>query len=126
MMSPLPLALVVEDHEPTAEMFAEMLSISGFEVERATTGQQARAAFAARRPALILLDVMMPGLSGLDLLAEFRAAAGTPVIVITAKGLPSDREAARAAGATEYLTKPVSFQELRQAIARAWPGARKV
>lgn len=63
----------------------------------------------------------MPGVSGLDLLAEFRRQGAPPVIVISSKSLPEDREAARAAGAAGFLAKPVSFQELRQAVSHAWP-----
>ncbi|TAK10977.1 MAG: response regulator [Anaerolineae bacterium] len=122
MPETLPRVLVVEDDDATAEMFSEMLVLSGNDVQRAKDGRQAMAALSARRPDLILLDLMMPDLDGLAFLAQLRADVRThnlPVIVISAKGLPSDIDTAMTAGAVAYFTKPVSFQELKAAVSRA-------
>lgn len=117
-----PQVLIVEDDDATAEMFAEILKLSGCEVQRAADGQQALETALASLPALILLDLMMPGLSGVDFLEALRShvdGRAVPVVVVTSMGLPGDVEDVMAAGAQTHLTKPVSAQELQQAVRRA-------
>jgi CheY-like chemotaxis protein len=118
-----PKDIVVVDDEPdTAEMFAEMVHLLNYRVFKSYGGVKAMDLIADRKPAAVLLDIMMPDLSGLDVLHFMRRdprLAGIPVIIISAKGLPSDVKKGMDAGASSYLTKPVSFDDLREAIQKA-------
>jgi CheY-like chemotaxis protein len=114
--------VVVEDEPDTAEMFAEMMNILGYQVVKCFGGTRAIALISEKKPAAVVLDVMMPDLSGLEVLRYMRRdprLADTPVIVVSAKGLPSDIKTALDAGASRYLTKPVSFLDLKEAIETA-------
>jgi len=111
--------IVVEDEPDTAEMFAEMMRLSGYQVLKSFGGTQALSMIAREKPAAVVLDLMMPDLSGLDVLRSMRRdprLADIPVIVVTAKILPEDVKTGLDAGATAYLTKPVAFRDLKQAV----------
>ena len=111
--------VVVEDEPDTAEMFAEMLRVIGFQVFKSLSGARAVDLIAEKNPAAVVLDLMMPDLSGLDVLQEMRhdsRLANIPVIIVSAKSLPSDIRTGLDAGAACYLTKPVSFRDLKEAI----------
>lgn len=111
--------IIVEDEPDTAEMFAEMMRLSGYRVLKSFGGSQALNMIAREKPAAVVLDLMMPDLSGLDVLKFMRRdprLAGIPVIVVSAKILPEDVKTGLEAGATAYLTKPVAFNDLRQAV----------
>jgi DNA-binding response OmpR family regulator len=112
---------IIEDEEDAAELFAEMMRISGFRVLKTSKSEPAIAMMVADRPDIVLLDIMMPEVSGLDILRQMRRdpnLAGIPVIVVTAKGMPADIKNGMEAGASTYLTKPVGFQELKEAVER--------
>jgi twitching motility two-component system response regulator PilH len=111
--------VVVEDEPDTAEMFAEMARLSGFQVFKSLGGVRAIDLIAEKKPAAVILDVMMPDLSGLEVLRFIRRdprLARIPVIIVSAKGLPTDIRDGLDAGATVYLTKPVAFADLRLAL----------
>ena len=113
--------IIIEDEPDTAEMYAEMMRISGYQVVKYYGGVQAVAQVAEQQPAAVVLDLMMPDLSGLEVLKfmqEEPLLANVPVIIVSAKTLPSDIEEGLEAGAAVYLTKPVSFSDLRLAIER--------
>lgn len=121
MVDAQPLALIVEDDLSTAEMFAEMLKISGYASERAANGLDALDLLMDHRPDVILLDLIMPGSSGLDFLAAFRSKElenKPPVIVVSSKGSPLDSRELAEVGAQAYLAKPVSFQELQWVVSK--------
>jgi len=111
--------IVVEDDQDAAEMFGEMMRISGFRVLKASGCNPAMTMIAEEQPAAIILDIMIPDVSGLELLRTVRAnpkLARIPVIVVSAKSLPIDIKVGLEAGASVYLTKPVGFLDLKQAI----------
>jgi DNA-binding response OmpR family regulator len=111
--------VIIEDEPDTAEMYAEMIRISGYQVIKFYGGAQAVDSMAQEKPDAIVLDLMMPDLSGLDVLKfikEEPALNDIPVVIVSAKTLPSDIEEGLAAGAAVYLKKPVSFSDLRIAI----------
>jgi DNA-binding response OmpR family regulator len=113
--------LIIEDEEDAAELFAEMMRISGFRVLKASRSAPAVSMMAVDKPDLVLLDIMMPEVSGLDILRQMRRdpnLADIPVIVVTAKSMPADIKNGMEAGASTYLTKPVGFQELKEAVQR--------
>jgi two-component system alkaline phosphatase synthesis response regulator PhoP len=113
--------LIVEDEEDAAELFAEMMRVSGFRVLKTSKSAPAISMMTADKPDLVLLDIMMPEISGLDILRQMRRdpnLANIPVIMVTAKSMPADIKNGMEAGASTYLTKPVGFQELKEAVER--------
>lgn len=111
--------LIVEDEPDAAEMFAEMMRVSGYRVLKAYSSGPAMMLLSAEVPDVVLLDIMMPDISGLEVLRYIRREPRLqhiPVIILSAKNLPSDIKAGLDAGATLYLTKPIGYQELRSAI----------
>ncbi len=111
--------LVVEDEPDTAEMFAEMLRLRGYRVFKSNGSASAMRHLALDKPDAVVLDVMMPGVSGLEVLRFMRrepAFEKIPVIVVSAKSLLSDIRDGMDAGATLYLTKPVAYSELTSAV----------
>lgn len=107
--------LLIEDEPNIAEALAFILGRDGWEVTHRATGSGAVEAARLLNPALVILDHMLPGMSGLDILQALRADAmlqDVPVLMLTAKGLPRDREAAERAGASRFMTKPFSNAEI--------------
>lgn len=114
--------LIIEDEEDAAELFAEMMRVSGFRVLKTLTSAPAITMLADEKPDLVILDIMMPDISGLDVLRQMRGdpmLSHIPVVVVSAKGTPSDIKTGMDAGASTYLTKPVGFLELKEAVSRA-------
>jgi CheY-like chemotaxis protein len=121
MMTPIKTVVVVEDEPDTAEMFAEMMRLIGFQVFKSLSGIRAIDMISDNRPTVVLLDLMMPDLSGLEVLRYLRRdprLTHIPVVIVSAKGLPSDIKGGLDAGAACYLTKPVSFTDLKESIQR--------
>jgi two-component system response regulator RegX3 len=104
--------LVVEDEPSFVEALTLALGREGFEVEDATDGREGLDAFREGRPDLVLLDLMLPGLPGLDVLRAIRRESDVPVIVVSAKDAEADIVAALELGADDYVTKPYSVREL--------------
>ncbi len=107
--------LVVEDEGSIAEVLDYNLRREGFSVDVAERGDKALEAVQARRPDIVLLDLMLPGIDGLDVLRELRRSAATrtlPVVVLTAKGEEIDRIVGLELGADDYIPKPFSPREV--------------
>jgi DNA-binding response OmpR family regulator len=105
--------LIVEDEAPMAEAVAYALGREGFEVVTAADGKAALTRFEQSQPALVILDLMLPGINGWDLFAAFRKQRpGVPVIMLTARADEPDRVAGLEMGADDYVTKPFSMREL--------------
>ncbi len=107
--------LVVEDEEDIAEILEYNLERAGFEVEVESRGDRALEAIRKRPPSLVLLDLMLPGLDGLELariLKRDERTAGLPILMLTAKGEEIDRIVGLELGADDYLTKPFSPREV--------------
>jgi DNA-binding response OmpR family regulator len=101
--------LIVEDEDAIAEPLAEGLRREGFEVERAATGAEA---LAAAPVDLVLLDLRLPDLDGLDVCRELRERSSVPIIVVTARGEEADRVVGLELGADDYVVKPFGLREL--------------
>jgi CheY-like chemotaxis protein len=117
--------LIIEDEEDAAELFAEMMRVSGFRVLKTSNSGPSIAIMSAEQPDVIILDIMMPEISGLDILRQMRrdpALANIPVVVVSAKSMPADIKNGMEAGASTYLTKPVGFLDLKEAVERALGG----
>jgi two-component system response regulator ResD len=106
--------LVVDDEPTIGEVVARYLERAGYRAEVADTGPKAVEAASATRPDLIVLDIMLPGLDGLEVMRRLREGDGrrTPVILLTAKGEESDRIVGLRLGADDYVVKPFSPAEL--------------
>jgi two-component system phosphate regulon response regulator PhoB len=107
--------LIVEDEEPLALLLRYNLEAEGFQVAVATRGDEAELAVAEDPPHLIVLDWMLPGLSGLELCRRWRsgrASRNIPIIILTARGEEADRIRGLAVGADDYVVKPFSVPEL--------------
>lgn len=104
--------LVVEDEESLSEAIAFLLSKEGFEVEIAANGPSAIEKFDLNGADLILLDLMLPGLSGTEVCRQIRSKSAVPIIMLTAKDSEIDKVVGLELGADDYVTKPYSSREL--------------
>ena len=121
--------LIVEDEEDAAELFAEMMRVSGFRVLKTSSSAPAISIMNAEKPDVVILDIMMPEVSGLDILRQMRIDPGLssiPVVVVSAKSMPADIKNGMEAGASTYITKPVGFLDLKEAVERAISGKASV
>jgi two-component system OmpR family response regulator len=125
--------LVVDDEPVILELLAGALRFAGFDVLTAATGAEALRAAAAGRPDLILLDVMMPGCNGFEVIRRIHdSGPRIPVIFLTARDTPRDRVAGLSLGGDDYITKPFSLDEmlarisavLRRSTGEAEPASR--
>ncbi len=111
--------LIVEDSPTSRKVIAMVLSRKGYLVQEAVNGQQALRMIDDARPHLILLDAMLPDMTGYDILARLQQDLGLkeiPVVMLTAKDSPMDREKGIRAGSSAYLTKPFNPEKLLSVI----------
>jgi|SRR4051812_29395603 two-component system response regulator RegX3 len=109
---PSPRILVVEDEEALADSVRYNLEREGYGVVVATDGRRALERFRTEPPALVILDLMLPELSGLDVCRMIRAESDVPIIIVTAKDSEADKVTGLELGADDYVTKPFSVREL--------------
>jgi len=115
--------LVVDDEPMVREVLARYLEQDGFSVSTAGDGEEALSAFDAERPDLVLLDLMLPRIDGLEVFQRMRSGSTIPVIMLTAKGEEADRVVGLELGADDYVTKPFSPREV---VARVRAVLRRV
>ena len=115
--------LVVDDEPIVRDVLCRYLVRSGFSVGNAADGESALEAFEREAPDLVLLDLMLPRLDGVEVFRRIRRRASTPVIMLTAKGTESDRIAGLELGADDYVAKPFSPREI---VARVRAVLRRV
>ncbi|MHB8681609.1 MAG: response regulator [Acidimicrobiales bacterium] len=104
--------LVVDDDPDVRSMLSRLLVAEGYDVEEASSGSETLTALAARRPDLVILDVMLTGEDGFDVLAALRRSSNVPVILLTGRGRETDRVLGLKLGADDYVVKPFSAAEL--------------
>jgi two-component system, OmpR family, response regulator RegX3 len=117
-----PLILVVDDEESYRDALTVSLEREGFRVEVAADGQEALDQFEATQPSLVLLDVMLPRISGVDVCRELRTRSRVPIIMVTARGSEIDAVVGLEVGADDYVSKPFRLREL---IARVRAALRR-
>lgn len=122
-MADPPLILVVDDEQSYRDALSVALQREGFIVETAADGAEAILRFEASKPALVLLDVMLPKMSGVDVCREIRARSRVPIIMVTARNAEIDAVVGLEVGADDYVTKPFRLREL---IARVRAALRRV
>jgi len=115
--------LVVEDEESLADSVRYNLEREGYLVSVASDGRRALERFRTETPALVILDLMLPELSGLDVCRAIRAESDVPIIMVTAKDTEADKVTGLELGADDYVTKPFSVREL---VSRVRANLRRV
>ena len=121
MISPDKKIIIVEDQPDVADLLEEMLSMDGYQLSKIHSSTGALGVIRAEKPDVVLLDIMMPDVSGLEVLRFMQREPGLqqiPVVIVSAKTLPADIRTGLDAGATAYLTKPVDVNKLRRTVAR--------
>ncbi|HYM82594.1 MAG TPA: response regulator [Candidatus Dormibacteraeota bacterium] len=113
--------LLVEDNERNMKLLRDVLRASGYDTIEATTGRDALTLAADDPPHLVLMDIRLPDMDGLEVLARLRSSPATetaPVVAVTAQAMKGDRERFVQAGFDDYLSKPIDVDELLEAVAR--------
>jgi two-component system response regulator RegX3 len=118
--------LIVEDEESLADSIRYNLEREGFAVTVASDGRRALERFRAELPSLVILDLMLPEVSGLDLCRAIRAESDVPIIMVTAKDSEADKVTGLELGADDYVTKPFSVRELVSRVRALLRRARMV
>jgi len=122
--------LVVDDDPEILSLLKRGLSYEGYAVETASSGTEALTKAREREPDLVILDIMMPGMDGIEVSKRLRQASDMPILMLTAKGTVADRVAGLDSGADDYLVKPFAFDELlarvRALLRRRQPREREV
>jgi DNA-binding response OmpR family regulator len=116
--------LVIEDEPNIIEAISFILSRDGWQVDTHSNGHDAVDVVWAKSPDLLILDVMLPGASGYEILSELRAKDATrdlPVLMLTARGQTKDRELAEKIGASHFMTKPFSNAEVLEVVRQLVP-----
>jgi two-component system cell cycle response regulator DivK len=111
--------LIVEDNEKNMKLFRDVLQATGYSTLEATTGEEAIELSLSQAPALVLMDVQLPGIDGVEALERLRQnerTASIPVLALTAQAMSGDRERFLEAGFDGYLAKPVDVGELIEAV----------
>ncbi|WP_158889235.1 response regulator transcription factor [Amycolatopsis anabasis] len=117
--------LVVDDDETVRDVVRRYLEVAGFTVEQASDGAEALRSFGERPPDAVVLDVMMPGINGLEVCRRLRQVSEVPVVLLTALGEEENRIAGLELGADDYVTKPFSPKELALRVASVLRRARR-
>jgi len=121
-MSALPkTVLIVEDNELNMKLFHDLLEAHGYNVIEAHTGPEALALAEEHRPDLILMDIQLPEISGLEVTQKLKKnpeLAGIPVIAVTAFAMKGDEERIRAGGCEDYIAKPISVVSFLEKVKR--------
>lgn len=113
--------LVVDDNPTNLKLVTYLVKAHGYEVTTATDAESAQISIREHRPAVILMDLQLPGVDGLELTRRLKADPDTrpiPIIAVTAYAMKGDQEKALAAGCDDYVTKPIDTRTLPEVIAR--------
>ncbi len=111
--------LVIEDNPKNMKLVRDVLQFSGYEVIEATSGEDGVRLAGQQEPALILMDLQLPGIDGMEALRQIRGGNGggaVPVVAVTASAMDEDRDRAYAAGFDGYVQKPISVRGLQQQV----------
>ena len=120
-----PQVLVVEDNERNMKLFRDVLQASGYRTLEAATGERAVELVFEHGPDLVLMDIQLPDIGGVEALARLRAderTASVPILALTAQAMDGDRERFLAAGFDGYLSKPVNIADFLTAVKRYCEG----
>jgi two-component system cell cycle response regulator DivK len=122
------LILIVEDNEKNLKLVRDVLQVKGFSTIEAGTAEEGIQLAASRKPDLILMDIQLPGMNGIDALKHLRAdkaTASIPVVAVTASVMQQDRKLITEAGFEGYVGKPINIKEFLDAVNTALGGRQK-
>jgi two-component system cell cycle response regulator DivK len=114
------LILIVEDNEQNRKLARDLLQVNGYRTIEAETGEDGVALAVAQAPALVVMDIHLPGISGIEALAQLRARPETraiPIVAFTASVMPQDRSEILAAGFDAFVSKPINLETFLGTIA---------
>src|SRR5947209_11726862 len=120
--------LIVEDNEKNMKLARDVLQAKGYKTLEAVTGEDGVRLAKDNLPDLVLMDIQLPGISGIDALRQLRADPNTariPVVALTASVTPTDRSAISAAGFNAFISKPISLKEFIDTVKRLVEGGKK-
>ena len=120
--------LIVEDNEKNMKLARDVLQARGYTTLEAVTGEDGVRMAKERKPDLVLMDIQLPGLNGIDALKQLRADPSTariPIVAFTASVTPTDRSQIDEAGFDGFLSKPVNLKEFIETVQRICAGGRK-
>ena len=118
---PAELILIIEDNEKNRKLVRDVLQAKGYKTLEAVTGEEGVKLAKEKRPDLVLMDIQLPGINGIEAFKQIRADAATkaiPVIALTASVTPTDRSAISAAGFDAFLGKPINLKEFVDTVKR--------
>ena len=119
--------LIVEDNEKNMKLARDVLQSRGYATLEAVTGEEGVRLAAERKPDLILMDIQLPGINGIEALQQVRAAPGCariPVVAFTASVTPTDRTQINEAGFDGFLSKPINLKEFLETVKRVLEAGR--
>ena len=122
------LILIVEDNEKNLKLVRDVLQVKGFSTIEAGTAEEGIQLAASRKPDLVLMDIQLPGMNGIDALKHLRAdkaTASIPVVAVTASVMQQDRKLIMEAGFEGYVGKPINIKEFLDAVNTALGGRPK-
>jgi two-component system, cell cycle response regulator DivK len=122
------LILIIEDNEKNMKLVRDVLQVKGYETMEAGTAEDGLAMAAARKPDLVLMDIQLPGMNGIEAIGELRsngATADIPVIAVTASVMQQDRKLITEAGFDAYLGKPLDLKEFLDTVKRVLESPRR-
>ena len=120
--------LIVEDNEKNMKLARDVLQAKGYATLEATTGEDGVRLAAEKKPDLVLMDIQLPGINGIEAFKQIRASAATrsiPIVALTASVTPTDRSAINAAGFDAFLGKPINIREFVDTVKRLIEAAKK-
>jgi len=121
------LILIVEDNEKNLKLVRDVLQVKGYETVDAGTAENGLRLARERKPSLILMDIQLPGMSGVDALKALRAepeTAGIPVVAVTASVMQQDRQQIMRAGFDGFIEKPINLRKLFDTVQQALAGGK--
>src|SRR5688572_4916014 len=120
--------LIVEDNEKNMKLARDVLQAKGYQTLEAVTGEEGVKLAGEKRPDLVLMDIQLPGINGIEAFRQIRGDARTraiPVVALTASVTPTDRSAISAAGFDAFIGKPINLKEFLQTVKQLVEGGRK-
>ena len=119
------LILIVEDNEKNMKLVRDLLQVKGYATLEATTGEDGMRLAREHKPDLVLMDIQLPGISGIEAFRQLRAdplTAAIPVVALTASVTPTDRSQINEAGFSAFLGKPINIREFLETVRRLLEG----
>jgi two-component system, cell cycle response regulator DivK len=122
------LVLIIEDNDKNMKLARDVLQAKGYQTVEAVTGEEGVKLAKERKPDLVLMDIQLPGISGIEAFKQIRSHAATkaiPVVALTASVTPTDRSAINAAGFDAFLGKPINLKEFVDTVKRLVQAGKK-